>query len=186
LRMGNDTQRLLVGEFAGVHGVQGELKLRSFTEDPEAIFSYTPLSDASGERIFSLTRTGRAGVAWRVRLAGVHSREDAQALARTAIYAPREVVLAAGETLDEDDFFVEDLKGLRALDASGVELGRVKQVMNYGAGDIVELQGAQGASLLYPFTRAIFPQVCVAEGWLRCLPPETVTAEQEKNSQSKT
>ena len=46
---------VLVGRFGAAHGVRGELRLKSFTEDPAAIRGYAPLTDASGARKFVLS-----------------------------------------------------------------------------------------------------------------------------------
>ena len=42
---------VLVGRITGAHGIRGEVKLRSFTADPAAIASYSPLETATGARI---------------------------------------------------------------------------------------------------------------------------------------
>ena len=50
-------ERVLVGMIAGAHGVRGEVRIRSFTDDPAAVAAYGPLSDESGQRRFA--RFGR-------------------------------------------------------------------------------------------------------------------------------
>jgi 16S rRNA processing protein RimM len=42
---------VLVGAITGAHGIRGEVKLRSFTADPAAIATYSPLETAKGARI---------------------------------------------------------------------------------------------------------------------------------------
>ena len=49
-----DAKRILVGEFGRPHGVRGLLRLRSFTEAPEAIAAYGTLTDESGQRSFAV------------------------------------------------------------------------------------------------------------------------------------
>ena len=49
-------RRICVGQFAGAHGVRGLVKLRSFTAEPEAIFTYAPLTYKEGEREFRIEK----------------------------------------------------------------------------------------------------------------------------------
>ena len=41
---------ILLGAIAGVHGVRGEVKVKSFTADPLAIAAYGPLYDDQGRK----------------------------------------------------------------------------------------------------------------------------------------
>ena len=86
---------------------------------------------------------------------GVTDRNAAEALRGQSLYVPRERLPAT----DEDEYYHEDLVGLAARDAEGRELGKVVAVLNYGAGDILEIATGDGRSELVPFTRAAVPAV---------------------------
>ena len=64
-------------------------------------------------------------------------------------------------------------EGAEAYDRGGRAVGRVVAVHNYGAGDILEVQG-EGPSLLVPFTAAAVPEVDIAGGRLVLEPPGEV------------
>lgn len=160
--------RVCVGAIAGAFGLQGEVRIKSFCADPEAIATYGPLEDEAGTRRFDL-RLGRAvkgGFA--ARLAGVETREQAEALRGTRLYAPRERLPA----LPDDEFYHADLIGLAVHDTGGALLGSVRAVQNHGAGDLLEIQVAGGSrTVLLPFTQAAVPTVDLAAGRVVADPP---------------
>jgi len=90
------------------------------------------------------------------RLAGVSTREAAEALKGVEIFASREQLPPPSE----NEFYWDDLIGLEAFDPGGALLGRVAALMNYGAGDILEIALADsGETLLLPFTKAVAPAI---------------------------
>lgn len=157
-----------VGAIAGAFGVRGEARLKTFTEDPEGVAAYGPLTTEDGAREFTVKLTRPVKGGWAARLSGVATREEAEALKGTRLYAPR----AALPEPDEDEFYHADLIGLDAVGLDGTPLGRVRGVQNYGAGDILEIIRPKGPSLLVPFTRAAVPEIDLAAGRVLVDPPE--------------
>ena len=158
-----------LGVITGVHGVRGLVKVKSFTEVPEDVAAYGPLTDEDGERVLTLTVTGRSKDALLVRFEGVADRDQAQALKGTRLYVARDVLPALDE---EQTYYHADLLGLAAEDRDGHPLGRVAAVHNFGAGDILELDG-EGRRLV-PFTRQAVPVVDLEGGRLVVELPEEV------------
>ena len=154
--------RICVGAIAGSFGVQGEVRLKSFCADPEAIASYGPLWTEDGSRSFAVKLT-RANVSGGLgaRLSGVLTKEQADALRGTQLFADRDRLPA----LPDDEFYHADLIGLVAQDTGGVTLGTVRAVHNHGAGDMLEILGpGMKTALLVPFTLAVVPTVDLAAG----------------------
>ncbi len=164
--------RICVGAIAGSFGVQGEVRLKSFCADPEAIADYGPLWTEDGARSFTvkLTRSNVSG-GLGVRLSGVLTKEQADALKGTQLFADR----ARLPSLPDDEFYHADLIGLTAQDTGGAVLGTVRAVHNHGAGDLLEILGpGMKAALLLPFTLAVVPTVDLAAGRIVVdLPEET-------------
>jgi 16S rRNA processing protein RimM len=78
----------------------------------------------------------------------------------------------------EEEFYLADLIGLSALDESRAPIGRVANVLDFGGGDILEIAPAGGGeTLLFPFTKAVVPEIDVAAGWLIVAPPREVSGE---------
>lgn len=167
-------ERVCVGAITGAFGVRGEVRLKSFTAEPEAVGSYGPLSTEDGTRSFTLriTRPVKGGFA--ARLSGVTTKEAADRLRGTRLYAPREALPA----LPDDEFYHADLIGLEVVDTGGVQLGRVHAIMNHGATDLLELRvpGHKG-TVLVPFTREVVPTVDLGAGRIVLDPPEGLLPE---------
>lgn len=163
------TDRVCVGAIAGAFGVRGEVRLKSFCAEAADIAAYGPLSTEDGARSFDVTLTRSVSEGFAARLSGVATKEAADALRGTRLYAPREAL----PSLPDDEFYHADLLGLTAMDTGGRELGKIAAVLNHGAGDLLELRGPGiKGSVLVPFTRAIVPTVDLASGRVVIDPPE--------------
>ncbi len=166
---------MLVGRFGAAVGLKGEIRLQSFTGDPMAIADYGALTDQTGARAFDIEnlRPGGQGILV-ARVAGVADRDAAEALTNIELYADR--ALMPAET--EDEFYVADLIGLSAVTVAGERLGEVVDVVNYGAGDIVEVKPPHGGdTLLFPFTKAVVPEIDIPGRRVVIAPPAEVDGE---------
>jgi 16S rRNA processing protein RimM len=168
-------QRVCLGEVVGVHGVKGLVRVRAFTEDPEAFAAYGPLEDQRGRRLI-LEPVGRAKGLVLARVEGITDRTQAESLKGTRLYVER----AALPAITEDEaYYHADLIGLAAETVDGEALGRVVAVHDFGAGDLLEIEAAPrdgrgaGESLMVPFTRAAVPEVDLAAGRVVVRPAET-------------
>lgn len=159
---------VLVGAFSSTHGVRGDIKLRSFTGEPQAIFDFEQLYvGKNGPALivhFSKVAKGMLVVS----VEGVTSKEEAQALVGADLYVPRD---AFANLEDEDEFYMADLIGLRVKSPGGKEIGTVRAVENFGADDLVDILLKEpakglGRSLLVPFTVGYVPKVNIAGGQL--------------------
>ena len=161
---------ILVGRVAGAFGVKGEVRITSYTDDPAALTRYRDLRRKDGAPALTLT-AGRVHKGALVgRAAEVATREEAEALRGLELYVPREALPEP----DEDEFYLADLIGLRAVSPDGVELGRIKSVQNFGAGDLLEIAPAEGPTWWLPFTKEAVPEVRIAEGVVVAVrPPES-------------
>ncbi|MEK9661068.1 MAG: ribosome maturation factor RimM [Alphaproteobacteria bacterium] len=154
-------QRVCVGIIAGAHGLRGLLRVRPFTDTPEDVAAYGPVETEDGTRSLSLSVANRLGKGLvLVRAEGVADRNAAEALKGTRLFVARDRLPAA----EDDEFYYSDLIGLAAVDGDGVEIGRIRAVHEYGAGDSLEIAGADGSIATIPFTRAAVPQVDIAGG----------------------
>ena len=153
--------RICVGAFAGSFGVSGEVRLKSFCAEPEAIADYGPLFSADGSRSFAITLTRPVAGGLGARVSGVTTMEQAEALKGVSLFADR----AKLPKLPDDEYYHSDLIGLEARDTGGSLLGRVISVHNHGAGDLLEIM-AEGRkqALLVPFSLAVVPTVDLAAG----------------------
>jgi 16S rRNA processing protein RimM len=161
-----DGGMLCVGAISGSYGVRGEVRLKSFCADPTAIADYGPLFSEDGSRSFKITLTRPVANGLGARIAGVTTKEEADALKGLSLFVAREKF----PSLPDDEYYYADLIGLEARDTGGVLLGKVTAVHNHGAGDLIEIAGA--SALLLPFTLATVPTVDLAAGRIVVDPPE--------------
>lgn len=153
--------RVCVAAITAAHGVRGQVRVKSFTERPEDLSAYGPLTDADGVERFELTLTGRSRDQFLARIEGVETRTQAQALAGARLYIAR-AALPALE--DSETYYHADLIGLRVEDRDGKPLGRIAALHNHGAGDFLEIEAPRGKTFLVPFTRAAVPLVDLEAG----------------------
>jgi 16S rRNA processing protein RimM len=153
--------RIVVARIGAAHGVRGEVRLKSFTEDPLAVRTYVPLEAEDG-RAFTITAARRAAGTSPdmlvVSFKGVASRNEAEALTNLELSISRERLPKAAE----DEFYHADLIGLDAVGKDGAALGTVIAVQNFGAGDLLEIAPKRGVTILVPFTRTAVPDVDIA------------------------
>jgi 16S rRNA processing protein RimM len=159
---------VLVGRVAGAFGVKGDVRVTTYTAEPLALLGYRDLKREDGSPALTLTggRAAKGGIIARAR--EVETREEAEALRGLKLYIPRDVLPEP----EEDEFYVTDLIGLTVETPDGEPLGRIKAVQDFGAGDLLEVQPAEGASWWLPFTREAVPEVRLAERKVIAVRPE--------------
>ena len=168
--MSADGDRVLMGEIGAPQGLKGEVRLRSYAQEPAGIADYGALEDEMG-RVIEIETVRVTPKALIARIKGVTTREAAEALTHTKLYLPR----ARLPESDEEEWYYADLVGLVAVDKTGTEIGTVAAMYNYGAGDILEIAPASGgANLLVPFTSAAVPEVDIEQGRILLVPPEEI------------
>jgi 16S rRNA processing protein RimM len=165
-------KRVLLAAITGAHGVKGLVKLKSFTERPEDVGAYGPLSDEAGA-VYRILVKGRAKGSLIVQIEGLSDRDTAAALAGTRLFVERD---ALPRPEDEEEFYHVDLIGLVVEDTEGRPIGEVAAVEDYGAGPVLEVRREEERPVLLPFTRAVVPVVDLAGGRLVVSPPEEVDA----------
>lgn len=174
--MKQQSDLVLVGEIGAAQGLKGEVRLRSYTQDPADIGAYGPLRNEAGTETIEIERVRVTPKAVIARIKGVTTREAAEALNRTRLYIARDALPKAAD----DEWYVADLIGLTAVSPDGAPIGTVAAVHNFGAGDIVEIAPAEGGpSRLIAFTDDTVPEVDVAGGRLVLIPPEELEASED-------
>jgi 16S rRNA processing protein RimM len=171
----NDTL-LLVGRVAGAFGVQGELRITTFTADPMALVAYRTLLRDDGSPGLTLTggRMAKGGIVARAK--EVADRNQAEVLRGLQLFIPR----ASLPPPEEDEFYLADLIGLAVVSPEGEAMGSIKAVNDFGAGDLLEIAPAHGASWWLPFTKANVPEVDIAGGKVTAIRPAETQADEEE------
>ncbi len=151
---------ICIAKIGAAHGVRGEVRLWTFTEDPLAVLRYGPLMSKDGTRSFEVTKAREAKDHLVATLKGVTDRNAAERLNGLELYIARDRLPEP----DADEYYHADLIGLAAETTAGAPLGRVLAIHNFGAGDIIEIAPPSGGTLLLPFTNAVVPTVDLTNG----------------------
>ena len=166
--------QICVARIGAAHGVRGQVKLWTFTEDPLAVKSYGPLSTKDGSRQFEVTHVREASDHLVATLKGVITRNDAERLNGMELFVARDKLPAT----EENEYYHADLIGLAAVTTADEPLGRVVAIHNFGAGDIIEIAPPEGPTLLLPFTNAVVPTVDLAGGRVLIESPREIEGEE--------
>ena len=149
-----------LAEVGRPHGVSGELRLKVYNLDSQQLWGQRELRivSADGEarnmRVESLREVPNGAL---LRLEGVSSREQAEALRGARIEVPRESLEPPGA----DEYYIADLIGCD-VDLAGVRLGVVRDVVSYPTCDVLVIDRARGSRLEVPLHADYVDRVDVA------------------------
>jgi 16S rRNA processing protein RimM len=164
-----------MGRIGAAHGIKGEVRIQSFTEDPLGLLDYGPLATNRPGLTIEITDARTTTNVLVARIKGVSDRNAVEKLNGVELYVDRDLL---PEIEDEDDFYHADLVGLDARLADGTSLGQVIAVPNFGAGDMLELRGKTGGETRFiPFTKAAVPEIHIAAGYVVVVPPIEIEVE---------
>lgn len=156
-------KRVCLGKIVGVHGIKGEVKVKSYTAVDKDIAAYGTLEDVSGNEHFELKVTGHSKDLLRVKIKGVDDRTLAETLIGKELYAARGVL---PELKAEEVYYEADLIGLKVLDEKNNEVAKVIGFYNFGAGDILEIKLKTGQAEMLPFNKGYVPVINLEEGYI--------------------
>jgi 16S rRNA processing protein RimM len=159
---------VLLAAVMGAQGLKGEVKVKTFTHQPDGLARYGALHTRDG-RTFTITafRPSKPGEAV-IAFAEVRDRTTAEGLRGTELYVAREALPPA----EDDEFYHADLIGLEARDSEGRMLGKVAAIHNFGASDVIELVRADGDQVHLAFTKETVPHIHIADGYIVVAVPE--------------
>jgi 16S rRNA processing protein RimM len=169
-----DRDRMVcIGRVSGAHGMHGEIKALPLTDSPEyyEALGRLLLDTARGLRAFDLGAVRTAGGQWVMKLQGIGSRDEAEALKGAELLVDPEQVAPPGE----NEYFTEDLIGCTVVTLAGVLVGTVTGVLDTGAQPLLEVKrqgaGEFGGAMLVPLTDDIVKEVQLDRRMIRIDPP---------------
>jgi 16S rRNA processing protein RimM len=151
---------VVMGRIAAPYGVQGWVKIQTFTEQLDGLFDYEQwwINEATGWRECEVEEARVHGKALIAKFSGCDDRNDAFALRGKEIGVARSDLPEAGD----DEYYWSDLIGLKVRNLQNDELGKVTDVFATGANDVLVIQGDR--ERLIPFTGQVVKEVDLAAG----------------------
>ncbi len=158
---------IAVGQIVNVHGIKGVMKVKPYLVNACDFSGFNPLTDKDGKKSFVATLVGRQKDCWLVSMKGITDRTTAENFKGMVLYAQRDKL----PQTDENEFYHCDLVGLTVCQ-DNVEFGKVLRVLNYGAGDILQIKTVQGQTLELSFSKVNFPMVDIQNKKIQIILPE--------------
>ncbi|MEZ5449743.1 MAG: ribosome maturation factor RimM [Thiolinea sp.] len=153
-----------LGKIAGVFGVQGWVKVFSYTQNREDIFRYCPwfLQRQGVWQEIALLQGQSQGKGLIAHLEGISDRDQAMALNGSLIGVQRDTL----PTLADDEFYWSDLIGLRVETINGQSLGIIERLVETGSNDVMIVKGERERWLPW-IINDVVQQVSLSEGLVR-------------------
>lgn len=151
-------KRICIGKISSTHGVKGLVKVLPYCEDLSLLES-TLFTGETGDETINITLKNNSGKFILAEIEGINNKEDAQKT-KCSLYVSRETL---PEIDNKDEFYIEDLKGLNAVDEKNNPIGKLVSIQNFGAGNLIELKPASGQSYFIPFEDQYVIEVNIEE-----------------------
>lgn len=151
---------ILMGVISVAHGVRGHVVIKSFTDFPKNIVKLK-LIDKNNTSINLKFIRYNSKKNLICQISGITNRHDAEKMVKTALYCKR----ADLPDLKRDEFYINDLKGIKVVNSDHQDVGTVTDILNFGAGDVIEVKFHHNNNKkLFPFTKESFPNI--SDHWL--------------------
>ncbi len=155
-----------LGHIKSPQGLAGLVHVHSETSEPTDICNYGPLWDATKQQQFTLQFVRMHKNSLICKIEGVDDRTKAEQIQGMMLCIEKDKLPALD---DEDEFYYEELIGLKVLDMQDEPLGTVKAVQDFGGGCMLDVMlDSERRSIFVPFTEVFVPDVDVKGGYMRC------------------
>lgn len=134
-----NVKKILVGKIVAPQGIRGEVRVQTYTQTPsdfKTLNVHSPkLKDDTFHFVRQLNPTSSVIIA---KIDGVNDRNSAELLRGIELFINRDEL----PELKDGEYYQADLIGMRVV-RDGITIGRVDNIQNYGAGDIIELDNGE-------------------------------------------
>lgn len=168
------SERIAVGVIRKAHGVRGEASIEPWTdsverfEELESVTLVSPDETESREATIDTMRPH--GERALVKFAGIDTPEDVQLLQNWTV----EIPLEQARSLEEDEYFLHDLPGLKLVDGEGRDRGTVVEALEGGGGILLAVKRPDGKRYELPFAASICTHVDLEAGTITVDLPEGI------------
>lgn len=140
---------VVVGRILGPWGVQGWVRVYSWTDPPEALFDYRPWLLGERRRAAQVVEWHRSGRRLVARFPEIDSPELAAQLSEQLISVSRDQLPEP----EEGSYYWHDLVGMRVFNLQGYQWGAVVSMLATGAHDVMEIATERRGKVLIPFVQ---------------------------------
>lgn len=152
---------LLIGKITVPFGVRGQVKMFALTSHPDHLRRVKTVFVGDALVAHDLKSAAvHKGAVMIVTLGGVTTREGAEALRGQDVFMRERDALP----LEEDEYFLHDLPGLRVRTADGIDIGDVKEVIETGANEVLVVSRTEGGEVLIPMIKDVIHHLNIDGG----------------------
>ena len=127
---------LEIGLLLGVHGIKGEVKLKSYTEIPENLFSYKDFYTENSNKPINLKFVRKVKQNLICKIENITTRNDAEKLRGLKLFIKRDQL----SILADDEFYQVDLLGFQVYNLNRDSLGEIITFNDFGGGLLIEVK----------------------------------------------
>jgi 16S rRNA processing protein RimM len=131
----SNTDLLEVGCFVGVHGIKGQVKLKSYTEIPESIFDYKDIFLENNNKII-MKLVGKIKQNLICKIENVETRNDAENYRGLKLFVKRDEL----PKIKENEYYHRDLIGFNVYNKNRESFGEIISFNDFGAGLLIEVK----------------------------------------------
>ena len=147
-----------IGKIVNFHGIKGEVKM-GFTSGKERLIKslktvFIFLNDKKEPFDVESVRFHKNFAI--VKLKNINSIDDVMKIKGSLVHVNEETIK---NSLETDEFLINDLIGLDAFDTEGNKIGTVSAMGDNSASDLLEIQKQNGLKFLVPFVKEWIPLV---------------------------
>ena len=155
------TEKFVIGLIGAPFGIKGFVKVHSCSGEIDHLLKMQSVivNKDGKERLFYIEESAPAPPALLMRFTGIDTPEKAKTINGAQLIAERNQAAPLGE----DEFYIEDLKGLTVIDENGETIGHIKDIIEGGGGELAEIKLACGEKRLVPFRKEFFAEINLEE-----------------------
>ena len=157
----NPLQRIVLGDILGAHGLRGEVRVRPTGDSfdnlrgAESLWLGRGLEDRTARRVAVLGGGAGRGSELRLHLEGFDDRDAAESLRGWKLMGE----VGALPKLPSGEYYWHELVGCQVESESGFVAGRVQEIWETGAHDVLLVVDEQGVRRLVPTATALMKSV---------------------------
>ena len=132
------SEKVTIGKIVSPHGVKGLFKVLVYSENEDSFFSHKSYFKVKNKKIDIIKKFNKGNFIV-CESATIQSREQVNEIIN------EDIVISATDLKknynNKNEFFHRDLIGCKVINFNSEDIGNVKAVHNFGAGDLLELDG---------------------------------------------
>lgn len=152
-----------VGIVVGFHGLAGQVKVRTATNSPELLLDVTNVVVHLIDGLVLNLKVQEIEISKRmllVQFSGYVNRTQVECLSGAQVFADHSEL----RPLSQDEWWVQDLIGLKAFTTSGAYIGTILSIIDRGT-QLLEITSSESTkTILVPFVKELVPTVDIRAG----------------------